>query len=717
MYIILISIILGVLYKMNKSSFFWICFLLFHFSAKAQSPLTTCKKATTLLKIFEKFHFQPIVIDEKVSAEIFDDFIKRVDYRGLYLTNADLKLLSVHRNQLGKQLQANSCGFMNDFLKLYKQKLIFADTLISQLTAIPFDFTANESFDFSSIDNELLRLTNNDTELRTKWNSVLKYYVLDAMLEPTSEISNPYNLDTKVLMKNEPQMRTKIKIISKRRIHRITEAPQGFENYLESIFLNCIANRFDPHSTYFSPSEKDNFLDMLSKDGMSYGFYTDENKNGEIEISHVVPGGNAWKSNQINEGDVLLKASFDKQPVIDFIFADNLEIGQIFATNSNSKSVELTVKKANGLIKNIVLHKEKTEQEENVVKSYILDGPKKIGYISLPSFYDQWTAINPLGCGNDVAKEITKLEAEKIEGLILDLRFNGGGSLSEAINMAGIFIDEGPLAVIKNKSEKPTLIKDMNRGTAYDGPLLVMVNGQSASASELLSGVLQDYHRAVIVGNSTFGKATVQGTIPLNLNYDLNYPDANASSELGYSNVTIQKFYRVTSSTHQKKGIQPDILLPDLSYISEETESAEKYAFPSDTVGKKLFYTPLTELPVESLKTKSKSRVSASREFIQVVALNDSIAFMEKQLKGISLQLNTFKETKKRFDDFSKSIDSLFSTGVTGYKAINNAYDKKIFTVNNFAKLMNEEALKKLQNDFYIEESYKILSDLINAKN
>ena len=168
---------------MNKSSFFWICFLLFHFSVKAQSPLTTCKKATTLLKVFEKFHFQPIVIDEKVSAEIFDDFMKRVDYRGLYLTNVDLTLLSVHRNQLGKQLQANSCVFMNDFLKLYKQKLIFADTLISQLTAKPFDFTANESFDFSSIDNELLRLTNNDIELRNKWNSVLKYYVLDAMLD------------------------------------------------------------------------------------------------------------------------------------------------------------------------------------------------------------------------------------------------------------------------------------------------------------------------------------------------------------------------------------------------------------------------------------------------------------------------------------------------------------------------------------------------------
>lgn len=685
-------------------------------SINAQSTSSTCKKADILIKEFEKFHFQPVAIDEKVSAEIFDDFINNIDHRGLYLTNADVKTLSIYRNQLGAQIKNNTCTFWNAFLKLYKQKLILADTLVSQLTSKPFDFNTNDFFDYSTIDNNQPKLTNNDIELKAKWNNTLKYYTLDALMEATPEIKEPLNTDNKILLKNEPLMRNKIKIISRRRIHRILEAPQGFENYISSIFLNCIANRFDPHSTYFSPAEKEQFLEMISKDGMSYGFSTDENKNGEIEITNIIPGSNAWKSNQVNEGDVMLKVKFDNNQPIDLIFADNIELNQIFASNSNSKSLEMTLRKANGQITTVLLHKEKSEQEDNVVKSYILNGTKKIGYISLPSFYDEWSVKNPLGCGNDVAKEITKLQNEKIEGLILDLRFNGGGSLREAINLAGIFIDEGPLTVLKNKNEKPTVIKDMNRGTAYDGPLLVMVNAHSASASEFLSGVLQDYNRAVIVGNTTYGKATVQGTFPLDLSFDPKTASLNATSDLGYINITKQKFYRVTAKSHQKNGVQPDILLPDLSYLSKNTEASEKYSLPNDTVGKTIYYNALSSLPIASLNSNSVERIRNNKGFNEVIALNDSIEKIDKQTENISLNINNYKQTEKRFDIIKNRMDSLFKLPSTSYTVINNAYDKKIFNVNDFSKQMNEDALKKIQHDIYLDESYKIIIDLINSK-
>ena len=700
---------------MTNRLFHFILFLGLVIYSNAQS-LSTCKKAYTLVKEFEKFHFQPITIDDKISAEIFDDFMKRVDYRGLYLTNADVKTLAVYRNQLGTQINNNSCAFLDAFFKLYKQKLILADTFVSQLTQKAFDYSTNEIFDYTSIDNDNLKLTNTDTDLKTKWNTVLKYYTLNALVEATADIKDPLNTDNKLLLKNEPLMRNKTKVISKRRIHRILDAPQGFENYIGSIFLNCIANRFDPHSTYFSPTERDQFLELVSKDGLSFGFYTDENKNGEIEITNIIPGGNAWKSNQINDGDVILKIMFENNQAVDLTFVDNFELNQIFATNSNSKTVELTTRKANGQIKTVLLHKEKTEQEDNVVKSYILNGAKKIGYISLPSFYDEWSVKNPLGCGNDVAKEITKLQSEKIEGLILDLRFNGGGSLREAINLAGIFIDEGPLAVLKNKNEKPTVLKDMNRGTAYDGPLIVMVNGQSASASEMLSGVLQDYNRAVIVGNTTYGKATVQGTFPLDLSFDPKYASVNATSDLGYSNITTQKFYRVTAKSHQKQGIQPDIILPDLSYLSEETENKEQYALANDTVGKIIYYTPLKGLPLAALKIKSDERIKINQGFKDVKSLNDSIKIIDKQTESISLNINNYKQIEKRFDGIKTTIDSLFNITSASYSVSNNAYDKKIFTVNDFSKQMNEDALKKIQHDIYLDESYKIILDLINSK-
>jgi len=701
---------------MTKYLFYFSIFFGFANHLIAQSTSSTCKKAYTLVKELEKFHFQPIVIDEKVSGEIFDDFMKSVDYRGLYLTNADVNALSVFRNQLGTQISNHSCTFFDAFLKLYKQKLILADTLVSQLTSKSFDYSTNENFDYTSIDNDNLKLVNTDIELKAKWNVVLKYYTLNALMESSAEIKDPLTADNKLLLKNEPLMRSKTKVISKRRIHRILDAPQGFENYIGSIFLNCITNRFDPHSTYFSPAEKEQFLELVSKDGMSFGFSTNENKNGEIEITNILPGGNAWKSNQINDGDVILKIMFSNNQPIDLTFADNFEINQMFEANSSSKTLDITIRKANGQIKTVSLHKEKTEQEDNVVKSYILNGTKKIGYISLPSFYDEWSAKNPLGCGNDVAKEITKLQSENIEGLILDLRFNGGGSLREAINLAGIFIDEGPLLVLKNRNEKPTVLKDMNRGTAYDGPLLVMVNGQSASASEMLSGVLQDYNRALIVGNTTYGKATVQGTYPLDLSFDPKHASMNATSDLGYSNITLQKFYRVTATSHQKKGIQPDIILPDLTYLSRETEAKEKYALACDTVGKTIYYTPLKTLPVAILNTKSNQRVKTSKNFNDVIALNDSINVIEKQTEIISLNINNYKQLKKRYDVIKNMMDSVFNITSTSYTVWNNAYDKKIFNVNDFSKQMNDEALKKIQHDIYLDESYKIIMDLINTK-
>lgn len=689
-------------------------FFLFILSYPAFAGSNTCSKANILIKLFDKYHFQPIAINEKVSGEIFDDFIKQLDPKGLYFTTADMTAFAPFRTRILSQVNAGSCTFLETVSKLYKQRLIFADTLVSLLCAQPFTYTSNDKINVDTYESESLVLPANIDELKMKWFLMLRYEVLEALVQPTAELPDILSKDNKIILKNEAALRSKYKSIEKRKISRIKDSPKGFDNYVGDIFLNTIAQRYDPHSMYLNQDKKEDFMANFSVDEMTYGFFTDENKNGELEITFISPGGSAWKSNLINMGDVLLKVKFENKSPINLAGIDENEFEEILSSNSNARVVEVTFRKANSLVKTVTLQKEKTESDDNIVKSYILSGAKKIGYIYLPSFYSDWDKKNPLGCGNDVTKEIIKLQSEKIEGLILDLRFNGGGSFHEAINLAGIFIDEGPLCVVKIKNEKPHVFKDMNRSTAYDGPLVVMVNGCSASASELLSAVLQDYHRAVIVGNATYGKATAQATFPMDINYDPHFPTANASADLGYVNITTGKFYRVTQLSHQNQGVQPDIFLPDLFFFSEQKESKEKYALAADTVGKNIYYTALPNLPLSALQKNSKSRVNANIGFKTLSALNDSIKLLNEKI--VPLNLDAYKRAEKRANNIIAAVDTLYSTPFKSYTAGNNVYDKKVFNVNDFSKQMNDHWLKKIQSDIYIEESYNIISDLINFK-
>lgn len=697
-----------------KIKFFTLILLICHFAfGQSYSP---CKKASVLLKELEKYHYQPIVINEKTSEEIFNDLIKSLDPKGLYFTKTDLNSIAKHKTQLFAEINNNNCTFLDDLLKMYKLKLNYADTVIKFQSRNPFFYTVNESINFGAIESKQLVLTENDTELNKKWYQFLKYQTLKAMFQPSVKYPNTLDLDSKTLLSTEPTFREKIKNLNSRKIKRILNSTEGLENYIGKHFLNAIANRFDPHSIYFTPSEKDDFISMISKDGKSFGFYIDENKNGEFEISNLIPGGNAWKTNQLNTGDVLVALKFGNNNTIDLSFMDDEEVEDILSANNEAMNLVLTVRKPNGQIKSVALLKEKTEQEENIVRSYILKGKKKIGYISLPSFYDEWENKNPLGCGNDVAKEIAKLQKENIEGLILDIRFNGGGSLKEAINLAGIFINEGPLCILKDKNNKATTLKDMNRGTAYDGPLVVMVNGQSASASELVSAALQDYNRAVIVGNTTFGKGTAQITAPVDMNFDPQTYNNNIICENGYANITMQKFYRVSTFSHQNKGIKPDIQLPDFSLISSEKESTQKYALAFDTVVKNVYFTALPALPKQSLAEKSKERISKSFLFKQVITLNDSMQKMQKENALVSLNIDNYRQLKKRYDAFEKAFDTLSAATTKTYSVLNNELDKSIYKVNDFSKQLNDEAIENIQSDFYIEEAYHIINDLIETK-
>lgn len=380
-------------------------------------------------------------------------------------------------------------------------------------------------------------------------------------------------------------------------------------------------------------------------------------------------------------------------------------------------TILLTVAKRNGNTINVSLTKAMIQIDENTITSFILEGEQKIGYIYLPGFYTDYTHTYPLGCANDVAREIVKLKKENISGLILDLRNNGGGAIYEALGLFGIFVNEGPFAISYHKGDKPRLLKDMNRGTIFNGPLALMVNGESASASEMLAASLQDYNRAIIVGEKTFGKST--GQIILPLDSSINSTNANLyknESELGFIKVTTGKYYRINGQTAQLKGVIPDIELPEIHTATSEREADYLHALSSDSVNKKVYFTPLPKLPITELNKKSHTRTGQQPNFTQIIALNDSLKKQQTTEEILFLTPENVQQFILKNETESESFAKTMEKTTTTYKVNNNQFNQPLIALDSIRNTLNQQLLESIGKDIYIEETYNILTDIIDIK-
>jgi len=485
--------------------------------------------------------------------------------------------------------------------------------------------------------------------------------------------------------------------------------------YVESTLLNAIALRYDPHSNYFTEEQNQEFNTQLSAQVESFGFFLDENEEGIINIAHIEPGGSAWMSNEVNEGDGFISVKIGNEKIT------NEELNAYEIQDKLDKTKEdkilLTVKKQNGLIKIVKLIKQKTASVDNSVKGYVLSyNNLKVGYISLPSFYTDMQEHNLPGCANDVAKEILKLEDDSIKGLIIDLRNNGGGSMSEAMNLAGIFIDEGPLFIIKEKNRKPYLVKDINRGSLYKKPLLVMINETSASASELFSNIVKDYNLGVVVGQTSYGKGSAQNVLPLDTTLFYSKNKDAIKNNVDFIKITNSVFYRLNCSTHQGNGVVPDVMLPPTPGYSMIKENKELYFLPPDSIVKKVIYNPNTKINFAPLQNNSKQRLAASKDFKRYLQISDSVSDVINKTRKVVLKFNDYKKFKKETDVLYNSLDNAFETNSNTINVFNNTFDLKLEQVNIAAKEFNSKIIQSIQKDIFINESFNIMNDLINQK-
>jgi carboxyl-terminal processing protease len=441
-----------------------------------------------------------------------------------------------------------------------------------------------------------------------------------------------------------------------------------------------------------------------------------KDEDGKIKIASLVTGGPAWKSGDLKENDEIIKVAQGKEEPVDVTGYAVSDAVKLIRGAEKGTEVRLTVKKVDGSTKVIVLLRDDIKLEDTFAKSAIIKGENKVGYIYLPEFYADFERPNGARCAADVAKEIQKLKEEKVDGIILDLRGNGGGSLFDVVQMAGLFIEDGPICQVKGRDEKANILRDRDKTVLYDGPLAVMVDGTSASASEIFAAAIQDYKRGVIIGStSTYGKGTVQRNIPLNPDNESNIlGNSKKSEDLGTVKLTLQKFYRINGGATQLKGVTPDIVLPDRYDYLKFREKDNPDALNWDEIKQAEYKTWTTTTSSDILVSTANDEVNKNNTFGKI---KENVQWLGKYNdKEYSLNIAKYKEEQKQLKSVYKQIEELYK--LPKPLDIQNLVSDTA-TINSAAEKIdkNKQWIKFRSTDIYIDESVRVLNKMISQNN
>jgi carboxyl-terminal processing protease len=561
----------------------------------AQLTTQTAGNAYLITRMAEIYHVEPRRVDSDFSADLFSLTIKALDPDKIYFNGEDLHQLASYQFTLNQELLNKKDGFLRLLISLYARRIHQTDSLLDLFSKKPISLNSSDIYSVA----EDTVFAGNEMQRRTKLFSLFRRNVLENMADADDDsLKAAWSTDSLEMI-----ARRKVIHIFRRDIQRMTQLNDGLPGFVCNAWCESVASCYDPHTEFFSLAKKEEFQGELGDKQMQFGFSLNEGREG-TEIARLKPGSPAYRSGQIHEGDAILALQWEGKEEVDVSDGSPSEVNALIS-GDHPKNLTLTLKKTDGSIRKVTLRREKAvlDDDNGKVRSFILKGAHSIGFISLPAFYTDWESGSngSNGCADDVAKEILKLKKENIEALILDLRYNGGGSLTEAVALAGIFIDAGAVGMIKDKDGKVYTLKDMNRGAVYEGPLLLLVNGFSASAAEMLAGTLQDYHRALIVGSPTYGKATAQIVLPLDTLLDENHMDRMKSAD-NFIKITIDRLFRVNGSSAQETGVIPDIPLRDFTDTRSEREKTMPLALHNVKTDPNKYYHPYPPLPVESLK-------------------------------------------------------------------------------------------------------------------
>lgn len=648
-------------------------------------------------------HYSPLKIDDAFSEKAFNLYLKRTDYSKKFLLQSDIDELAKYKKDIDDEVNNSTFEFYNKSLDIITRRIKEKESWCKEILSQPFDYNVDEEYE---TDGEKVKYASSEEDLKKEWRKMLKYQALsrlddmltnqekaqakkDTVFTPKPFDSLEVDARRKTLKANEDMFKRLNKITAKDRF---------------STYVNTITSLYDPHTEYFAPKDKKKFDQSMSGQFEGIGARLQQ-KDGFIKVSEVIPGSPSFKQGELKAGDEIHKVAQGNGEAVDITNMDMDDAIELIKGKKGTE-VKLTVKKPDGTFKVIPIIRDVVEIEETYAKSAILNNKHKIGYIYLPMFYADFTKNGAHQCAADMKKEIEKLKKQNVEGIIVDLRDNGGGSLQEVVEMAGLFIPKGPVVQVKNKSGMVNTMTDNNSDVSWDGPLAIMVNHGSASASEILAAAMQDYKRGVIIGTPTFGKGTVQSFLDLD-QYLL--PQFDTVRPLGSVKVTMQKFYRVNGGATQLKGVTPDINLPDPYAYLDLGEKDLDYPMQWDEI-KKADYSEYTMYKYDQLKKNSADRVKNSSAFKLIDAESKELKAKKDDTK-YSLKMDKFRNEQKQMREQNKKYDELKSE-IKGFTADLLVADRDAMKQDTSRLNREVKWTRNIQKDNYIFEASNVINDM-----
>ena len=649
--------------------------------------------------LLEEGHFEPKDINDTFSEGVYESFLNQVDPFKNYFYQSDIKEFEAYKTDLDDQILKHDVGFFNLVYKRLLTRIEDSRKVYKQVLEVPFDYNLEETF---STDYENKSYASSKSEMKDSWRKQLKF----------STLSNYHDLvsEEKEIKKSNTDLEAEAREATLKSLNESASYIDDLrrEDWL-SMYINAIAEEFDPHTFYFAPQDKDRFDAQMSGKYEGIGARL-QKRMDEISITELISGGSAWRQNKLEVGDIILKVRQEDEVEAVNVVGMRLDDAVKLIKGPKGTNVILTLKKVDGKIEDLSIPRDEIELEETYAKSTIVEkGGTTFGVINLPKFYIDFEDVNSRNAATDVKKEIERLKSEGMQGLVLDLRGNGGGSLKTVVDMGGLFIEQGPIVQVRSTGEYKEVLKDTDRSIEWDGPLVILVNELSASASEILAAAMQDYKRAIVIGSKqTYGKGTVQNIVDLN-----RMIRSNTNGDMGAFKFTTQKYYRINGGSTQLEGVKSDVVVPDrFSYI-DIGEKDQENPLEWDEIAPANYNIWESSFDYETTIKNSKVRMNSSAE----IKLIDDNARWIKTMRDRSvyplnfskyvLDLESNETDAKRFDVLSE-----YQSDLT-YESL--PYERPLMEQDSVFKINRERWHENLSKDIYMEEAINVLSDLKNS--
>lgn len=686
------------------------------------------EKDKTLLEllqfVIERGHYHPAAIDDAFSKGVYKDYINALDPSKRFFLQSDIDEFAKYETSIDDEIKSQKLTFFDLTYNRLMKRMAESKDFYKEILGKPFDYNVDETF---NTDYEKLPFAKNTAELKDKWRKQIKLSTLSSLtdkLKMQEDFKNGVADEKDKAKKSEKDLQSEAKLKAEllgksfedlEKETRETSLKSlneyfGFIEELErsdwfSVYINAITARFDPHTNYFAPEEKERFDVSMSGKLEGIGARL-QKKNDYTEITELISGGPAWRGKELEAGDIVMKVAQGNQEPVDVV---GMRLDDVVKKIKGPKGTEvrLTVKKVDGTIKVISLIRDIVETEETFAKSSIIqkDG-MKYGIIYLPKFYIDFENKESRDAGKDMAIEVERLKKENVQGIIIDVRDNGGGSLQTVVDIAGLFIDEGPIVQIKSAAGKKEVLYDRDDRIQWDGPLVIMQNSFSASASEILAAAMQDYKRAVIIGSKqSYGKGTVQNVIDLN-----QFVRGSNMGDMGALKTTTQKFYRINGGSTQLEGVSSDVAMPDRYAYLKMGERDIENAMPWDKIEAATYSTWDKLDNYDVAIANSKMRIAANDKF-KLVEENAKWIDQRDKENIYSLKMDKFKQEQTKIEENAKKFKT-----INNYK--NNLlisslpYEQEAMKTDLSLKEKRERWHESLTKDIYVEEAVNILNDL-----